>query len=274
MLPKVCLFGRWGRAKNEAGQYELQCQGPFSITLEHSFEVRLLLLVLLAGALGSYIHATTSFVDYVGNRKLSANWVWWYLLRPYVGMTLALLFYFVVRGGFISVSAGGEDMNPFGIAALAGLVGMFSKQATDKLSEVFKTLFRAAEGEGDDKRKDSLVSNPPPGISGITPRQGPTSGGTPVTLTGAAFVKGANVTFGGEPATSVIISGPTSLTATTPPHEAGTVDIEVINLDGLKGSLKNGYTYIGDQPSGGAGEAQTSPPGAAEEEEDIRSPPV
>jgi hypothetical protein len=71
-------------------------------------------------------------------------------------MALALVFYFVVRGGFLTTSGGAKDINPYGIAALAGLVGMFSKQATDKLSEVFSTLFRAAKGEGDDKRAGSL----------------------------------------------------------------------------------------------------------------------
>ena len=71
-------------------------------------------------------------------------------------MALALVFYFVIRGGFLTTSGGAKDINPYGIAALAGLVGMFSKQATDKLSEVFGTLFRAAAGEGDDKRSGSL----------------------------------------------------------------------------------------------------------------------
>jgi hypothetical protein len=33
-------------------------------------------------------------------------------------------------------------VNPYGMVALAGLVGMFTKQATDKLSEVFSTLFK------------------------------------------------------------------------------------------------------------------------------------
>lgn len=255
VLPKVCLFGKWvdvtdaaGRTtKDSSGRNMRACQGVISahgIVLEHSFEVRLLLLVLFAGALGSYIHAATSFIDYVGNRKLSGNWVWWYLLRPFVGMTLALVFYFVVRGGFISVTAGGEDMNPFGIAALAGLVGMFSKQATDKLSEVFNTLFRAAKGEGDDKRKDSLVDLPPPGVIGVTPKEGYISGGTPVTNTGAAFVNGSKVMFGTAPATSVIAAGPTSITAVTPEHEKGVVDVEVTNPDGQKGTLKGGYTYL------------------------------
>jgi len=260
-LPKVCLFGKWAPVKDSAGRIvkdtsgqDLRaCQGlitEYGIVLEHSFEVRLLLLVLLAGALGSYIHAATSFVDYVGNRKLSGNWVWWYLLRPFVGMTLALLFYFVVRGGFISVTAGGEDMNPFGIAALAGLVGMFSKQATDKLNEVFKTLFRAAEGEGDDKRKDSLVDMPPPGIVGITPTEGAATGGTAVTITGAGFVNETTVAFGEIPATSIVVAGATSLTAITPPNDSGVVDVEVTNPDGQKGALPGGYTYLDDTVGG------------------------
>lgn len=73
-------------------------------------------------------------------------------------MSLALVFYFVIRGGFLSTTGGAQDINPYGIAALAGLVGMFSKQATDKLSEVFGTLFRSAPGEGDAKRQQPLTA--------------------------------------------------------------------------------------------------------------------
>jgi hypothetical protein len=34
------------------------------------------------------------------------------------------------------------DLSPYGVAAVAGLAGLFSKQATDKLREVFETLFK------------------------------------------------------------------------------------------------------------------------------------
>jgi hypothetical protein len=121
-----------------------------------TFDERLILLVIVAGILGSFVHGATSLADYIGNDNFHKNWTWFYLLRPPIGMALALVFYFVIRGGFLTTSGGAQDINPYGIAALAGLVGMFSKQATDKLSEVFSTLFRAAEGEGDDKRKDPL----------------------------------------------------------------------------------------------------------------------
>jgi hypothetical protein len=119
-------------------------------------ETGLLLLVIVAGALGSYIHAATSFVDYVGNKSLVMSWGWWYTLRPFIGAALALVFYFVIRGGLLSTNSGGDNISVFGIAAVAGLVGMFSKQATDKLGEVFNTLFRTKDGGGDDKRKDKL----------------------------------------------------------------------------------------------------------------------
>jgi hypothetical protein len=119
-------------------------------------EIRLLLLVILAAGVGSYIHAATSFATYVGNKSFVVSWTWWYVLRPFIGMALALVFYFVIRGGLLSVQSNAADFNPYGIAAVAGLVGIFSKQATDKLEEVFTNLFRTAEGAGDDERRDKL----------------------------------------------------------------------------------------------------------------------
>jgi hypothetical protein len=141
----------------------------FGQCINTSFDERLILLVIIAGILGSFVHAATSLADYIGNDNFNKNWTWFYLLRPAIGMSLALVFYFVIRGGFLTTSGGAKDINPFGIAALAGLVGMFSKQATDKLSEVFSTLFKASVGEGDDKRSGSLHEENAPKISSVTP---------------------------------------------------------------------------------------------------------
>lgn len=134
--------------------------------LKVSGDVRLLLLVMVAGGLGSFIHTATSFSDFVGNEKLTRSWIWWYLLKPFIGMALAVIFYVVVRGGFMSPNSSAGDLNLYGIAALAGMTGMFSKQATDKLSEVFGTMFRTAPGGGDAKRKDDL-SNLAPSLAAL-----------------------------------------------------------------------------------------------------------
>jgi hypothetical protein len=120
-----------------------------------SLESRFLALVVLAGALGSYIHAATSFADYIGNRQLFGSWTWWYILRPFMGVALALIVYFAVRGGLIGASTGANALSPYGVAAITGLAGMFSKQATDKLREVFENLFKT---EHPPQRTDKLTA--------------------------------------------------------------------------------------------------------------------
>ena len=105
-------------------------------------ETRYLLIVAVAGALGSYIHLATSFADFLGNRRLFWSWGWWYVLRPFIGVALAIILYFVVRAGLISGTSDAKTLNAYGVAAIAGMAGMFSKQATDKLREVFENLFR------------------------------------------------------------------------------------------------------------------------------------
>jgi hypothetical protein len=124
-------------------------------------ESRWLIIVILAGALGSYIHATTSFVTYVGNRSMVKSWTWWYILRPFIGSSLALIFYFVIRGGLFSTGTDATQVSIFGIAAISGMVGMFSKNATDKLKEVFDNLFKTEKGQGDDARADKLEDKNP-----------------------------------------------------------------------------------------------------------------
>jgi hypothetical protein len=126
------------------------------VTVTATPSVTLLLLVILMGALGSVVHSATSFADFVGNRRFFSSWIAWYLLRPVVGALLALLMYFAVRGGFFSTSSQNDSVNPYGIAALAGLAGLFSKQATDKLREVFETLFKVSSTDGDAQRRDGL----------------------------------------------------------------------------------------------------------------------
>jgi hypothetical protein len=112
-------------------------------------EVRLIFIVAMAGALGSLVHALRSLYWYVGNRELVFSWLAKYILLPFVGSTLALVFYFVIRGGLFSPQATIQETSHFGFAALAGLVGMFSDQAAEKLREVAATLL-APTPEGAD----------------------------------------------------------------------------------------------------------------------------
>ncbi len=128
----------------------------FGKTLPIGKDARVILIVLLAGVIGSSIHVMTSFSTYIGNRSEKESWLWWYYLRPFIGMALAFVFYCVLRGGFLASGSNVENMNLYGIVAVASLVGIFSKQATDKLREIFDNLFRTESGKGDDVRLDKL----------------------------------------------------------------------------------------------------------------------
>jgi hypothetical protein len=90
--------------------------------------------------------------------------------------------------------------------------------------------------------------DPPPVVSSINPTAGPASGGTAVQITGANFGPGAAVTFGGLPATNVVVESSTSIVATTPPRGVGAADVTV-NVGGRVGTLGGAFTYQpGDPP--------------------------
>ena len=109
-------------------------------------DVQLLLLAIFAGALGSYLHGLKSLADYIGNRTVISSWFWWYISRPFLGMALALVFYAVLRGGFVIGSpAEAKVVNPFGVLAICALVGMFADKASQKLGEIFDVVFKAAD---------------------------------------------------------------------------------------------------------------------------------
>jgi hypothetical protein len=91
--------------------------------------------------------------------------------------------------------------------------------------------------------------NPAPTVTAILPNSGATGGGTSVTITGTGFLAGATVSLGGAPATNVIVLNSTSISATTPAHAVGTVNVVVTNTDGQSGTLINGYTYTSANPA-------------------------
>ncbi|MFJ1753377.1 hypothetical protein [Kitasatospora sp. NPDC088134] len=147
--------------------------GPWHLTSNTA----MLLAVLAASGLGSFVHAATSFATYAGNRQLLPSWLPWYLLRTAIGAALALLIYFLLRGGLFANGTDGTATNPYGFAGIAGLCGLFSKQATDKLREVFDTILTTRDGAGDDEREDKIqptAPTSPPGTNGTSGTAGST----------------------------------------------------------------------------------------------------
>ncbi len=93
-------------------------------------------------------------------------------------------------------------------------------------------------------------------VNAIAPASGPAAGGTPVAITGSGFAADATVTFGGVPATDVVVVDGLNITATAPAGTAGPVDV-VVAQAGARASLRGGFRYdaelsiLGVRPSRG-----------------------
>jgi len=86
---------------------------------------------------------------------------------------------------------------------------------------------------------------PQPTITNVNPSSGPTTGGTPITITGTNFVGVSSVTVGGVAVTYTVNSS-TQITATTPLGTAGNQPIVVTTQTGSASIL---FTYTVPQPT-------------------------
>ena len=102
-------------------------------------------------------------------------------------------------------------------------------------------------GCSDAKSANINVIVPPVTVTSVSPTGGTIAGGSAVTINGTGFLSGASVTFGGSPATSVIVVSAIKITARTPAHALGAVNVTVTNLNTTSGTLTNGYLYKAQQ---------------------------
>jgi hypothetical protein len=172
---------------------------------------RHLMFMMMAGALGSLTHTLTSFGDYLGNRELSTNWIWFFVLRIPIGIALAIFFYFVIRGGLLIPTVQVQPMpldqhaatlqvNAYSIAAFAALAGMFSKQATDKLGAVFDAVFAMKKPV---QREGALGSSQP--LRTVPPQL--TKGKREdLIVVGSGFQKDTKATIGGTARTFTMLN--------------------------------------------------------------------
>lgn len=238
--------------------------GPVELTLDP--DAALVVLVVITSALGSYVHAATSFTTYVGNRTLVASWMWWYALRIFIGVALAVIFYTAVRGGLLAAQAHASDVNPYGIAALAGLVGMFSKQATDKLKELFDTLFRTQEGDA--ARRDKVT--PGPRLAGVEPPRVPRGQRAELLLRGQRFHPEAavQVTRSHQGRATAVVAERGAVTATSIAvaiaaaelEEPGQLEFTVVNPDTAGGPSNTRTVDIEDLEAAAAEPPTPVPP--------------
>jgi hypothetical protein len=96
-----------------------------------------------------------------------------------------------------------------------------------------------------------------PEITGVTPAEGPTGGGTQLTITGDYFENGAVVWIGDNLAAAINVVSQTELTCRTPPGDAGDtyVSVRVENPDGQYAWQPSAFRYANGVMSCNHGDA-------------------
>jgi hypothetical protein len=148
----------------------------------NSLNTLILLLVMIGGFLGSLIHITGSFGDFIGNGRFKRSWSMWYFTRPFLAAGLAIVVYFAVIGGFLSLNSTSGSVNLVGVMTVSILVGLFTDRIALKLSEVFDVIFKPK-----DVRTDPITGQPKATL--VTPMTIVRDTLVPITIMGENFVK-------------------------------------------------------------------------------------
>jgi cytoskeletal protein RodZ len=193
-----------------------------------------LMLVLLAGALGGTLYSLISLSWYIGNRELKWSWVPSYIIRPFTAAALACIFFLTLVTGVWTDQTGKGQL---WIVGLAALVGLFSKQGYEKLKAIFEAVLAPAP-----KGADTPKTVPAGGL-GIDKSSGPAAGGNIVQVTGSGFTAATTVQFDNVAATSIRLDSPNVLHVVVPPHAPGQINVTVTNPGNPPETRTLKYTY-------------------------------
>ncbi|KRB46534.1 hypothetical protein ASD90_22650 [Terrabacter sp. Root181] len=164
-------------------------------------------IVAVAGVIGAMLHGLRSLAKYVGERKFVRSWIASYLLLPFVGAIIATIVYLVLRAGLLPGANSASQPDPFGITAIAALVGWFSAQAAEKMKDVFQTLFKAP-----DAGSDSITNNVT--MTSFAPEEGPA--GSTVVITGTNLNSVKRVVFTADAEATILSQSDTTLSVEVP----------------------------------------------------------
>ena len=119
------------------------------------------IIVMSAAAVGANIATILGYLRHASEEKnFDLAFVPWYFARPLLGALLGLVFFLLLRGGLLMVTVGtnsptsATDLSDLGLAGIGGLVGMFSKNAVEKLREVFGLIFSTQKDQEAKLRED------------------------------------------------------------------------------------------------------------------------
>lgn len=154
------IISLWPESNPQSGIFSFPVFSVFSL----SDEANMALFVMVMGAFGGALVSVDIIQDVAvgtfssrleGREEDPFNVFkpfiefWAYNFHSLVGAGIALLIYLLIRAGMLIILVGGDaggsestlKLDPYGVAAIAGLSGAFSYEAARKLREVAGTVF-------------------------------------------------------------------------------------------------------------------------------------
>jgi hypothetical protein len=106
-----------------------------------------------------------------------------------------------------------------------------------------------ASGTSANTAADDYTYLPAPTVTAVSPSSGPSAGATLVTITGTGFTGTTAVKFGTTDASGYTVVSSTTITATTPAHAGGSVDVRVSAPGGTSANTAaDDYVFIDPAP--------------------------
>lgn len=163
----------------------------------------IIILSLVGGGIGGTLHGLASLTSHVARADFDPRWTMWYLINPLIGAALAAAFLFVLQAGLGGQTAStAAPATLYGVAAFATLAGLFSRQALEKLKQIFDVAFASSGTPGN----ETPVAVGAPTIGSITP-QTLAAGGSDalIVIAGDGFATGSVIEVDARrvPATTV-----------------------------------------------------------------------
>jgi hypothetical protein len=135
-------------------------------------------IMMFAAGIGSNVSTILAYLQHAsGDRDFHRRWIPWYVGRPLMGILLGLIFYFVLKGGLWAMTPSGQitdELNSLSLAAFGALVGLFSKNAIEKLREIFNSLFRTQQESNQEllnRLPEALKNQVEPYMANATPNK-------------------------------------------------------------------------------------------------------
>jgi general stress protein 26 len=121
-----------------------------------SRENYLIIINALFGVLSGSTYGLSSIASWIATNKLERSWFLWYISRPVVGASLAIVFYLILRAGIIKDIP--LTQNDYGFAAISYIAGLIATHAMKKIRDIFDTLFGIKKTD-QDKGDEAIGKN-------------------------------------------------------------------------------------------------------------------